>query len=59
MSDYFTGRGDDGWTSLLGDERVPKDSPRPEAYGAVDEAQAALGLARASTDSDVVNDSDA
>ena len=52
MSDYFTGRGDDGWTSLLGDERVPKDSARPAAYGAVDEASAALGLARASTDSD-------
>ncbi len=56
MPDYFTGLGDDGWTSLLGDERVPKDSPRPAAYGAVDEASAALGLARASTDSQAVAD---
>lgn len=54
MSDYFTGGGDDGWTSLLGDERVPKDSPRPVAYGAVDEASAVLGLARASTSSETV-----
>lgn len=54
MPDYFTGRGDDGSTSLLGDKRVRKDSPRPAAYGAVDEASAALGMARASTDSETV-----
>lgn len=46
MSDFFTGRGDDGTTSLLGDQRVPKYDKRPEAYGCVDEASAALGLAR-------------
>jgi cob(I)alamin adenosyltransferase len=45
---FYTGRGDDGQTGLLGPERVPKCDPRPEAYGTVDEAQAALGLARAS-----------
>jgi cob(I)alamin adenosyltransferase len=56
MPDYFTGAGDDGWTSLLGDERVPKDSPRPQAYGAVDEASAALGLARAATRFEAVGD---
>jgi cob(I)alamin adenosyltransferase len=44
---WFTRRGDDGYTALLGPGRVPKYDPRPEAYGAVDEAQAALGLARA------------
>jgi cob(I)alamin adenosyltransferase len=33
---------------LLGPERVPKYDLRPEAYGTVDEAQAAIGLARAS-----------
>lgn len=43
----YTARGDDGFTGLLGRERVPKYDPRPEAYGAVDEAQAAMGLARA------------
>lgn len=47
MSKYFSGTGDDGRTSLLGGQRVPKHDPRPEAYGAIDEASAALGLARA------------
>jgi len=43
-----TRRGDDGTTGLLfGSERVFKDEPRTEAYGAIDEAIAALGLARA------------
>ncbi len=43
-----TGRGDDGTTALLfGGDRVKKDDLRTEAYGAVDEAVAALGLARA------------
>jgi cob(I)alamin adenosyltransferase len=46
-SEFYTGRGDDGTTRLLGPGRVPKYDPRPEAYGTVDEAQAALGLARA------------
>ena len=46
-SEFYTGCGDDGYTGLLGSERVPKDDPRPEAYGTVDEAQAVLGLARA------------
>ena len=47
-SQFFTGKGDDGYTGLLGPERVPKNNPRPEAFGAVDEAQAVLGVARAS-----------
>jgi cob(I)alamin adenosyltransferase len=43
-----TGRGDDGTTALLfGGERVRKDDLRTEAYGAIDEAVAALGMARA------------
>ena len=46
-SEFYTGRGDDGYTRLLGPGRVPKYDLRPEAYGTVDEAQAALGLARA------------
>jgi cob(I)alamin adenosyltransferase len=42
-----TGRGDDGTTGLLfGGERVAKDDLRTEAYGTVDEAVAAMGLAR-------------
>ena len=46
-SQFYTGRGDDGYTGLLGKERVPKYDPRPEAYGTVDEVQAVLGLVRA------------
>jgi cob(I)alamin adenosyltransferase len=42
-----TGRGDDGTTGLLYGGRVRKDDPRTEAYGTVDEAVAAMGLARA------------
>ena len=43
----YTRTGDDGTTALLYGGRVPKDSLLPTAYGAVDEAQATLGLARA------------
>lgn len=45
----YTRRGDDGTTGLLHGGRVRKDAPAPEAYGAVDEAQALLGAARAET----------
>ena len=41
-----TGKGDDGTTGLLFGGRIPKDDLRTEAYGSVDEAVAALGLAR-------------
>ena len=41
-----TGKGDDGTTGLLYGGRVDKDDPRTEAYGTIDEAVAALGLAR-------------
>lgn len=50
MSDRLritTKKGDDGTTGLLYGHRVRKDSVLPEAYGTVDEAQAAIGLARA------------
>jgi cob(I)alamin adenosyltransferase len=47
-STIATGRGDDGTTGLLyGGDRIPKDDLRTEAYGTLDEAGAALGLARA------------
>ena len=48
MTKYFTGTGDDGTTGLLGAERARKDSPRLEAVGTIDEANAVLGVARAS-----------
>jgi cob(I)alamin adenosyltransferase len=44
----YTRTGDDGTTGLLFGGRVRKDDAAPRAYGAVDEAQAALGVARAS-----------
>lgn len=44
----YTKTGDDGRTGLLGQGRVDKDSPRIEAYGTVDELNAALGVARTS-----------
>jgi len=43
----YTRTGDDGSTGLLGPGRVRKDDPRVEAYGSVDELNAALGVARA------------
>ena len=44
---FYTRKGDDGTTGLLYGGRVAKDDARPEAGGAVDEAQAAIGVARA------------
>jgi cob(I)alamin adenosyltransferase len=43
----YTRRGDQGETSLAGGQRVPKDGPRLEAYGTVDELNSFLGAARA------------
>jgi cob(I)alamin adenosyltransferase len=42
-----TRTGDDGTTSLLYGQRVPKDHPQIEAVGALDELNAALGFAKA------------
>jgi len=47
MTQFFTRTGDDGYTGLLGEGRVPKYHDRMEALGALDEASASLGLARA------------
>jgi cob(I)alamin adenosyltransferase len=46
MTKIYTRTGDDGSTGLLGAERVQKDSLRIEAFGTLDECNAALGLAR-------------
>ena len=43
----YTKTGDDGETGLFGGGRVPKDHPRVQAYGSVDELNASLGMARA------------
>ncbi len=49
MAKVTTGTGDDGYTGLLGGDRVAKYDPRPDTFGTVDEATSALGLARALT----------
>jgi cob(I)alamin adenosyltransferase len=43
----YTKTGDQGDTGLFGGGRVPKNHPRVEAYGDVDELNAAIGMARA------------
>ena len=45
LNKIYTRTGDDGTTGLATGERVPKWSLRVEAYGAVDEANSALGCA--------------
>jgi cob(I)alamin adenosyltransferase len=49
MDNFYTGAGDEGTTGLLGPQRVPKHHPQIAASGDLDEASAALGLARALT----------
>ncbi len=56
MAKVTTGGGDTGYTGLLGEQRVPKYDSRPEAFGTVDEATSALGLARAHSDDPKVRD---
>jgi cob(I)alamin adenosyltransferase len=51
-----TKTGDQGETSLMYGRRLPKNNPRSEAYGAVDEFSAALGLARASSNDKFVTE---
>ncbi|MDQ6772762.1 MAG: cob(I)yrinic acid a,c-diamide adenosyltransferase [Candidatus Dormibacteraeota bacterium] len=48
--------GDDGTTGLLGGGRAAKDDPRIEAFGTLDEASSALGLARALAQDDRTRD---
>ncbi len=43
----YSGTGDRGETSLYGGTRVWKENPRVEAYGAVDELNSQIGVARA------------
>ena len=52
----YTRRGDTGETSLADGERVPKTDPRVEAYGTIDEANSAIGAARALTDDVLLRD---
>jgi len=53
LTRIYTRGGDGGETSLGDGKRVPKHDLRVEAYGTVDEANAALGLARLHTTGDL------
>ena len=46
MSTIYTGRGDEGYTDLLG-ARIPKFDPRAELIGTLDESTSQMGVARA------------
>ena len=52
-----TRTGDDGTTALMYGRRVPKHHPRIAAFGAVDELNSALGLARATAQHNFVRES--
>lgn len=53
---YFTASGDDGTTGMLGGGRVSKFDLRIETIGALDEANAALGLARSLCQTEAVRE---
>ncbi|MGI8551296.1 MAG: cob(I)yrinic acid a,c-diamide adenosyltransferase [Dehalococcoidia bacterium] len=55
-AEVTTRTGDDGYTGLLGKERVPKWDARPDTFGTLDEATSALGLARALTEDDRIRE---
>jgi cob(I)alamin adenosyltransferase len=46
MPRFYTQTGDDGYTGLLGDTRTAKYDQRVETIGVIDEANAAIGVAR-------------
>jgi cob(I)alamin adenosyltransferase len=54
MTPLYTGKGDSGDTGFLGEGRISKASLRIEAIGSVDEATAALGLARSLSESEKI-----
>jgi cob(I)alamin adenosyltransferase len=49
LNRIYTKTGDQGQTHLAGGQRVPKDSPRIECYGTVDELNAFVGMASISS----------
>jgi cob(I)alamin adenosyltransferase len=56
LMSIVTKTGDQGETSLMYGRRVPKSDLRVDAYGCVDELNAALGMARAFSDNPFVSD---
>ena len=49
MARIYTRTGDNGTTGLIGGKRVSKDSPFIEAFGALDEVNALIGVLRSNT----------
>ena len=47
ITKVYTRTGDKGQTGLAGGQRIPKDHPRIETYGTVDELNSVVGLVRA------------
>ncbi len=45
ITKVYTRTGDAGQTGLVGGKRLPKDHPRIESYGSVDELNSVIGLA--------------
>jgi cob(I)alamin adenosyltransferase len=56
ITKVYTRTGDRGTTGLVGGRRVAKDSPRVESYGAVDELNSWVGVARAEVDASRLSD---
>jgi cob(I)alamin adenosyltransferase len=50
ITKVYTRHGDKGDTHLVGGKRVPKDDPRIESYGTIDELNSVLGIVRACND---------
>jgi cob(I)alamin adenosyltransferase len=46
MVRFYTRKGDEGYTGVIGDQRVSKSDPRIELLGTIDETNAAFGMAR-------------
>jgi cob(I)alamin adenosyltransferase len=46
LNRIYTRTGDKGTTALVGGKRVPKESPRLEAYGTIDELNSVVGIVR-------------
>lgn len=57
ITQVYTRRGDTGETDLVGGMRVPKDSLRLDAYGTIDELNAAVGVARACNEAEIARSS--
>jgi cob(I)alamin adenosyltransferase len=56
MNPFYSRKGDDGYTNLLGEGRVPKFHPQPDAYGNVDEVSSTLGMAKSLSDSEKISE---